>query len=212
MKDADDSLESPSLSLERRRLNIDLLKWIVVAIGAVVSFLVIDMGKLELEKTKAEGELQQKLLSAYLQATETPNPDIWKRKLDVIYTLAPNDELKDWATKQIKAIDDSLALNTLYKETVITASRLVANPDTSSPEWKADRIRFEQFYWAELPFAGESEEVANAMKYFRNALIAAENSKFNDLSTERLTTTLHKLAFKFRSDIESRKSSESPDP
>lgn len=63
---------------------LDFLKWVVAAIGAVASFLVIDWGKLKLEKNKAKSQKEQSLLNSYLEATETSNPDLWLRKLRLI--------------------------------------------------------------------------------------------------------------------------------
>ena len=50
------TLEMEKLKLERSKQRTEVLKWIVIAIGAVVSFFVIDFGRLQLEKFQATAE------------------------------------------------------------------------------------------------------------------------------------------------------------
>ena len=49
MDSTETNLEARKVDLERAKYRIDLLKWVVVALGAVVSFYVIDYGKLKLK-------------------------------------------------------------------------------------------------------------------------------------------------------------------
>ena len=72
-------LERSRFELDRIRHRADILKWIVVAVGAVISFAVIDFGKLQLERFRATAENRRELLNSYLKATEAPEPDVWKR-------------------------------------------------------------------------------------------------------------------------------------
>jgi cell division protein FtsB len=80
MTSAED-LERQKFELERSRYRMDILRWIVIAAGAIISFAVIDYGKLRLERQQAAADSQRQLLEAYLKATESPEPEVWKRNL-----------------------------------------------------------------------------------------------------------------------------------
>lgn len=176
---ADQGVELLKLQLDRQRSRIELAKWAVIAIGAVVSFWVIDLGKLELERFRAQTEHQRQLLSAYLTATETPQPDVWKRKLRILTRFATDQAMKDWANEELKFIEDFAALDALYRETLKVASQLVEPGKLDDADRKSARIRFNQLYWADLPYAGESPAVITAMINFRRSLVNAENSPVN---------------------------------
>lgn len=167
-------LELRKFLLERARYRTDLLKWIVVAIGAIASFAVIDYGKLRLEQFRVTSDSQRQLLEAYLKATESPEPDVWKRKLHVLYSFADDDRLRRWAQEQFEYIDSFAALDALYRETLKVASQLVEPGRLNNPERVTARVRFDQLYWADLPFAGEHQAVIEGMIAFRNQLLAAE--------------------------------------
>ena len=92
MASAED-LERRKFELERSRYLMDVLRWIVVAIGAVASFYVIDLGKLRLERAQATADNQRQLLEAYLKATESAEPEVWKRKLGVLLKFGDEDVL-----------------------------------------------------------------------------------------------------------------------
>src|SRR5688572_26560574 len=62
-------LESAKLQLERDRYRAEIVKWIIVAIGAAVSFAIIDYGKLRLEQARLASENQFKFIEAYTKAT-----------------------------------------------------------------------------------------------------------------------------------------------
>ena len=47
-------VEAEKLRLEQARYRADILKWIVVAVGAVISFAVVDYGKLRLEQFRVQ--------------------------------------------------------------------------------------------------------------------------------------------------------------
>jgi hypothetical protein len=167
-------LELEKLRLEQARYRTDVLKWIVVAVGAVISFAVIDYGKLRLEKFRLVAENQRELLNSYLTATESPEPDVWKRKLHVLQNFADDKRIKDWAQTELKYIENFAALDALYRETLKVASQLVEPGQLADPKRVQARARFNQLYWGDLPYAGESGEVVDAMIKFRDALIAAE--------------------------------------
>lgn len=171
-----ESLELAKLKLEQARYRADVLKWIVVAVGAVISFAVIDYGKLRLEQFKATAENQRELLNAYLRATESPEPDVWKRKLQLIKTVTEDRPTVEWVDKELKYINEYAALDALYRETLKVVSQLVEPSRLAEPERVQARARYNQLYWADLPFAGESQDVITAMIKFRNQLLIAEES------------------------------------
>lgn len=169
-------LEILKLKLERARFRSEVAKWVVVAIGAAISFAVIDYGKLRLEQARLASDNQLRFIEAYSKATETAEPEIWKRKLDVLQLFATDPNVKAWAQNQLKYIDEFAALDALYRETLKSASQLVDPATMNEPERMRARRRYEQLYWADLPFAGESAEVESAMVEFRRGLISAEMS------------------------------------
>jgi hypothetical protein len=179
MAHADDKPESENLELlkfrlERSRYRTDLAKWVIAALGAVASFYVIDLGKLELEKYRATAENQRQLLQAYLTASESPEPEVWKRKLNVLKRVAEDEQIRKWAVDELKNIEESAARITLYRETLKVASQLIEPSQLNEPERAEARRRFDQLYWAELPYVDEDAEVEKAMVNFRNGLVAAE--------------------------------------
>jgi hypothetical protein len=191
-------LEVLKLKLERDRLRSEIVKWIVVAIGAAVSFAVIDYGKLRLEQTRLASDNQFKFIEAYSKATEAAEPEIWKRKLDVLQLFATDDQVRAWAKNQLDYIDEFAALDALYRETLRTASQLVDPSVVNDPERLKARRRFEQLYWADLPFAGESTEVARSMVTFRAGLVAAEMKPKDPEAWNGLNSLLIELSETFK--------------
>jgi hypothetical protein len=186
------------ITLDRWKLIADVAKWVIAGIAAVVSFIVIDVGSLNLEKFKAQAENQRLLLQAYLNATESVQPDIWKRKLRVLQTYSQDERIRNWAGAELQYVQSYAEQDALYRETLKVASQLVRrSKGESNGRWEDARSRFEQLYWADLPYARESPDVAKAMIDFRKALLAAE-SKPNadqlwtdlDLSLLRLSNAL----------------------
>lgn len=112
------NVEIEKLRLEQARYRADLLKWVVIAIGAVISFAVIDYGKLRIEQFRATAENQRELLNAYLKSTESPEPDIWRRKLRLIVNSTGDPQTTLWAQAELKYINNFAALDTLYRETL----------------------------------------------------------------------------------------------
>ncbi len=167
-------LERRRLDLERTRHHSDVVKWVVIAVGTIISFAVIDYGKLELEKFRVAAENQRQLLQAYLNATESAQPDIWKRKLHILEEFATDDNIKTWARGEREYIERFAAKSALYVETLKIASQLVEPGMLNDPGRSAARLRFNQLYWADLPYAGESQRVIEAMIAFRKQLLAAE--------------------------------------
>src|SRR5262250_188044 len=104
MASAED-LERRKFELERSRYLMDVLRWIVVAVGAVASFYVIDLGKLRLERAQATADNQRQLLEAYLKATESAEPEVWKRKLGVLLKFGDDERTKQWAREELNYID-----------------------------------------------------------------------------------------------------------
>ena len=71
------------------------------------------------------------------------------------------------------------------RETLKVASQLGRTDQLLTLERKAARARYEQLYWAELPYVKEDENVANAMIEFRTQLIKAESmSKVEQVWTD----------------------------
>lgn len=186
-------LEQAKLDLERAKLRGETLKWTALSIAAVASFWIIDYGKLKLENFSTRAQNERELLSSYLEATNSANPEIWKRKLNLLIQLTENEKLRIWAENELTHIENFAALDTLYRDTLITASQLV-NPETVVlPSRVEARRRFEQLYWADLPFAGESAEVVKSMIEFRNALMLAE-AQNEGSEWQALNSSLIKLA------------------
>jgi hypothetical protein len=168
------NLEVLKFDLERARYRTELLKWIVVAIGAIVSFYIIDYGKLKLEQFRVKADNQRQLLEAYLRATESPQPDVWKRKLHILTNFADDDQIRQWAHAELKYIQDFAGRDVLYRETLKVASQLVDPDRLNSPERVQARVRYNQLYWADLPYVRESSAVESAMVEFRRRLLVAE--------------------------------------
>jgi hypothetical protein len=189
-----DDLERQKFELERSRYRTDLLRWIIIAAGAIVSFAVIDYGKLRLEQFQAKADSQRQLLEAYLLATEAPEPDMWKRKLHVLVAFADDERLRRWALDEFRYIDDFAARDALYREALKVASQLIEPSRLSEPERAVVRARFNQLYWADLPFARESPKVASAMVAFRNGLLAAEAAPGNAVAWSKLNGLLISLS------------------
>jgi len=185
--------EAEKLRLEKFRLQADLLKWAIVAIGAVVSFVVIDYGKLRLEQFRVTAENERQLLGAYLQATDSPAPDVWKRKLNLILNSANDKRTVAWAGRELEYIEKFAALDTLYRETLKIASQLVDPGRLKEPDRVQARARFNQLYWADLPFAGESSGVKFAMIEFRDQLLKAEDAADNSSKQKEWGTLNEKL-------------------
>lgn len=188
------ALELRKIKLEEKRTRNELLKWITVAIGAVVSFYVIDLGKLRLEEFRVKAENQRELLTAYLNATEAVQPDVWKRKLHVLRTISSDETVRRWSEQELKHIEEFAALDALYKETLKVASQLVVRSEYGDWDRKKARARFEQLYWADLVFAGESRPVEAAMVGFRRALIAVEEAPEDDSKWTALNQSLLTLS------------------
>src|ERR671912_1477164 len=88
--------EALRLELERARFRADVVKWVVIAVGAVISFVVIDYGRLRLERVRNEADTHRQLLAAYLSATDATAPDVWKRKLHVLERFAGDARVREW--------------------------------------------------------------------------------------------------------------------
>ena len=187
-------LEVLKFGLERTRYRTELLKWIVLAIGAIISFYVLDLGKLRLEQFRVRADSQRQLLEAYLKATESPQPDVWKRKLHILENFSDDDHMRQWARVELQYIQDFAGLDALYRETLKVASQLVEPNRLNTAERIQARVRYNQLYWADLPYARESGPVASAMVAFRNQLVAAEGAPANKQAWDELNIRLIDLS------------------
>jgi hypothetical protein len=186
-------LDRAKLHLERARLRTDMVKWIALSVGAVASFWIIDYGKLRLENFRATAEHERALLASYLEATDSATPDVWKRKLNLLIQLTQDENLRLWATKELVQIESFAALDALYRETLSVAAQLV-DPNTLALQSRIEaRRRYEQLYWADLPFAGESAAVEKGMVAFRTALMNVERQGPGG-DWQRLNASLIKLS------------------
>ena len=88
---------------------------------------------------RADG--QRQLLEAYLKATESPEPDVWKRKLHILENFADDDHMRQWAQAELKYIQEFAGLDALYRETLKVASQLVEPHRLASPERAQARVR-----------------------------------------------------------------------
>ena len=174
MMDEISPLDREKLKIERLKIRADVGKWLILAAGAVASFFLLDLGRLNLDRFRADAENERALLNSYLVATSEVTPEIWKRKLRLLSSLTQDEEMRNWAKKEMIFIEQFAALDTLYRETLAVASQLVDPATLNTSERVAARTRFEQLYWADLPFAGESPPVEKAMISFSNRLNTAE--------------------------------------
>ena len=173
--DRDYQLELARLDLDRGRFRHEIVKWVIIAVGAAVSFFVIDYGRLQLERFRVSAENERALLDAYLTASETLEPDLWLRKLELIRTLSSDSGLSDWAGREVTYVQECAAKAVIYQETLRVAASLL-DPHADADELVAARRRFEQLYWADLPYVGEGPGVKKAMIDFRKVLVAAETT------------------------------------
>lgn len=178
--------------LERSRFRADTIKWVAIAAGAVASFAVIDYGKLRLEQFRTGAEIERQMLDSYFKATESAEPDVWRRKLQVLLYSSQDPRIVRWAETELCRIRDFAGKEALYREAVKVASQLMERDQLSDPKRKESRARFEQLYWADLPLVGESENVEKAMVDFRGALQTAE--KYPDVYWDELYTALIALS------------------
>lgn len=191
-------LELLKFRLERSRHRTDLAKWVAIAVGAVVSFGVIDYGNLQLERFRATAENQRQLLESYLTATDSPEPEVWKRRLNVLIQVADDERIRAWAQSELLYIQEFAERNALYRETPQVASKLIDPSRLSDPDRILARVRFEQLYWVDLPFVHEGKKVEAAMVQFRNALLAAEQAPTNPALWSKLPGLLYNLALTLR--------------
>jgi hypothetical protein len=169
-------IETEKLYLDKLRFRSETVKWIAIAVGAVASFAVIDYGKLQLERFQSYAENKRELLKSYLAATDAAQPDLWTRKLDVIIRMTEDEQVRSWAEQEKDKIETYAARDALYREALKVASQLVEPSQLEDPARKQLRYRFNQLYWADLPFVDESPDVAAAMIAFRSKLMAAETA------------------------------------
>jgi len=181
-------------SLDRMKLIADIARWLITGVAAIVSFYVIDVGRLNLEKFRAQAENQRLLLQAYLTATESVQPDIWKRKLRVLQTYSEDERVRDWASTELEDVENYAEQDALYRETLKVASQLVRRTSKTDPTLLAARSRFEQLYWADLPYAKESSEVESSMVHFRNALLDVDRKPNDERIWEQLDLNLLSLS------------------
>lgn len=193
------TMERLQYRLEVARFRSELVKWVVLAIGAVVSFYVLDVGKLNLEQARFRAETNRQLLDAYFRASESPQPEVWKRKLYILENIAADENTKQWAHRELQFVREYAELNTLYRETLNTAWQLTDRTRVKHPDRIKARTRYEQLYWADLPFAKESPEVESAMVEFRRKLVAAELAPADADSWDSLNYELLRLSRALRS-------------
>ena len=212
MASADD-LERRKFELDRSRYRTDVARWIVIAIGAVISFAVIDYGKLQLERAQATADSQRQLLEAYLKATESAEPEVWKRKLGVLLKFGDDERTKQWAREELDYIDTFAAQDALYRETLKVASQLIEPARLGDPGRAVARVRFNQLYWADLPYVRESTKVSGAMVAFRDGLAAAENAPGDPAAWTKLSHLLIELSTVLADEAETdpRRSAAAPD-
>ncbi|WP_109300705.1 hypothetical protein [Aquimarina sp. AU474] len=172
----DQKVEFQKLKNDRFKSIVEIIKWGLISIGAIVSFLIIDIGNLNIEKFRADSSHEESLLNSYLESTKTANPDLWRRKLRFISKFSSDTIITDWAIKEEGYVKNKAGLLALYKETVGICS-IVANRSLyGTEEWKKASKRYYQLYWAELPFYGETQPVIEAMINFKSHLEQITNT------------------------------------
>jgi len=187
-------LDYEKLKVERLKARSEIIKWFLIAAGAVISFYVIDVGKLKIEKFTAESGNQERLLNSYLSATESPDPDLWKRKLGLIKQFSKDTAILHWADREEKYINEVSALLALYKETIKVASILANKQISGTTEWSNASSRFYQLYWAELPYYGESQPVISKMIAFKRELDEIQHNNDRQNDWESMDGALYELS------------------
>jgi hypothetical protein len=114
----------------------------------------------------------------------------------VIETLSDDARIRKWASDQLDRLDKYAERETLYRETVKVASQLV--PNARSSQTDAARTRFEQLYFADLPYVNEDECVQKAMADFRNNLVTRDADPKKELRQLLLETSLIALSKQLR--------------
>jgi hypothetical protein len=175
-RDLGHEMDMARLALERARFRADILKWLIIAVGAVISFVVIDYGRLRLEQYRATAENERALLQAYLNAGDATNPEVWARKLQVIRTLSRDESLRGWAAQELAYIRQCALKESVYRDTLRVAAELLRPRDPTDPDWLQARKSFERLYWADLPYVRESAPVVEGMVAFRKALDLIERA------------------------------------
>src|SRR5687768_10156434 len=87
--------------LEQSRFRAETVKWIAIAVGAVASFAVIDYGKLRLEQFRTNADIEHQMLEAYFKATESAQPDVWRRKLQVLLYSSQDPQIVRWVETEL---------------------------------------------------------------------------------------------------------------
>jgi hypothetical protein len=77
---------------------------------------------------------------------------------------------------------------------VQVAAQLTQRTALGTAERTRARARYEQLYWADLPFAGESAPVIGVMRRFREKLLEAEAAPDDQTTWNELNTALIELA------------------
>lgn len=186
-------VEYQKLKNERFKSYVELSKWIIISVGAVISFLVIDIGNLKVAEFKADTAHEENLLESYLESAKTANPDLWTRKLRLIREFSNDSVIINWAVKEEEYIKNKAALLSLYKETVSVSSILANENLYETEEWKKASKRYYQLYWAELPFYGETKPVIIKMIKFKNKLDSLKINEKPDKWRE-MNNALHALS------------------
>ncbi len=163
----EEKVEFQKLKNEKFKSIVEIIKWGLISIGAIVSFLIIDIGNLNIEKFRADSSHEESLLNSYLESTKTANPDLWRRKLRFISKFSSDTIVTKWAITEEEYVKNKAGLLALYKETVGVCSILANRSLYDTEEWRKASKRYYQLYWAELPFYGETQPVISAMINFK---------------------------------------------
>lgn len=202
MDELEYKLELEKISLEKTKHRAELAKWFFIALGAVVSFWVVDFGKLKLEQYRAQSQNERDLLMSYLGAMESEKPEIWRRKIQFLMQYSNDSRIQSFSHYQIEYINKYAELDALYRETLKVASKLSIKEGFTLVDRSQEIQRFEQLYWAELPLAGESESVSKAMIDFRKDLYASPGEGGDNMKYwNQLNLSLLELATAIRASM-----------
>ncbi|GAB4191657.1 MAG: hypothetical protein Tsb002_20570 [Wenzhouxiangellaceae bacterium] len=201
MEEKEYQLELKKISLAKARIRFDLMKWGIIAVGAIISFWVIDYGNLKLEKYRAQSLNERELLISYMDAMGSSAPEVWKRKLNFLLEYSNDQKIRNFANNQLNYINEYAELNALYRETIKIASSLSVKEGLGDNEKRENLLRFEQLYWAELPLAGESEIVSKAMIQYRVRLQKVEAEPNEAINWNNLNLAMLELSTAIRSSM-----------
>ena len=160
------SIEFQRFELEKKKFHFERFKWILIGFGAILTFWFIDRHRLNIEEFEIKSEINAKLMSSYLDATEVNDPELWKRKLSLIRNFSNDSTIIKWTIVEERYINEKLALLSKYIELIEVTSILVNKKNYASIKWEEAYHRFNQLFLVELNIYSNNKEVIELLTEF----------------------------------------------